>query len=622
MSRLPAESTFHYMKRSVTAMLLRILFVVPIKLRWVILLTMIFYITPLYADDQFSVPSPAEFAVWADQAAKFNEELKQKIDEIDDNLEIVFIPGILGSQLSIGDYVYGKDPINASKLVFDPEQKVSAATLNEFQAVIDLKIIFKTKVDIYGSGLDDLKASSKGREAKVFAYDWRDDIKNTAEKFHEFARQTLNGKRVIIFAHSMGGLVAWQWKNTHRNDRPFTLIAIVLIGSPIQGSCEPARMLVEGYSAPEGNNVFEKIATHLVFDHAHPAIFTFPSVFQLLPRFNKDFPCISLKLHTDLVMPQDHHLVDTWIGRDGGSYKIGGTENSERKKFFEETALDEKTYIERVKKAINAGRRFRADFDLGQHNDQVYYLYSDEIDMDQTYSVTVSKGWLKIDNESDLKYRKAKGDGRVPYESAINYGQADRLHGPTFMLHEEHGKLLSDRDFPKFVTRDIDSIIMQSKHLELFAFAANIPELRTEMHRRRWLGDPRLPADSLASDVKIVSARKIVAQYTAEQIPRTEINSLEGLNNYAVSILSNFKGTQIKRDSIVAALLDSSILLSPVAANVDTLDTLGTIRYRQGFNNNAIYAYNEAIKNVKSEIGSHKESEPKAARLYRSLGDV
>jgi pimeloyl-ACP methyl ester carboxylesterase len=482
-----------------------------------LLLSLIIFISPLYAKDYFTIPSSKEFMSWVNGAAINNKDLRQKLKSIDDNYEIVFIPGILGSRLTIGDYIYGEHPTRTDKLIFDKKQEVIAETLNKFQAIINLKAIeFKTKVDIYGSGLDDLKACYKGRDAKVFAYDWRNDIRNIADKFQEHSKDkdklNLSGKRVIIIAHSMGGIVAWQWKNTYKEDRPFTLVALVLIGSPIQGSCEPAKMLVEGYSAPVDASIFEHVASHLVFEDAHPAIFTFPSVFQLLPQYSDESPCLKLKILTGEELNQDHHLVDTWLGRDGGSYKLGGINDSKRKDFFKKVGIDNETYLARVKDAIKAGKDFRADFDLAQHDDHVYYLYSKKIWMPQLYPiVTNSEGWLSLDTDSIAKYSNSAGDGRVPYKSAINDGYASRLHGPTVILTEEHGKLLSDKNFPTFVAQDINDIIGEAKIIELAAFASNNPNLRREMETRNWLFDPKYPTNSFVKDEVFSSAVKKIS---------------------------------------------------------------------------------------------------------------
>ncbi len=587
------------------------------RFKWLILLVFIHCITPLFVHAS-TIPAPSEVLSWVDQAAKSNKGLKEKLNSLNDSYEIVFIPGILGSELTIGNYVYGRDAIKADKLVFDPKQRVDARTLNTFPAVIGGRIF--NKVDIYGSGLDSLKSGNHGKAAKEFAYDWRADIRVSAKKFNEYAKKTLSGKNVVIIAHSMGGLVAWQWKNIYRKEkRPFNLIAIVLIGTPMQGSCEPARMLVEGYSAPERSNEFEKWATHLVFDNAHPAIFTFPSVFQLLPKYNDDSPCIKMKLPAGVELSQNHHLIDTWLGRTGGDYRLGGTDDQTRKEFFNEIGLDAESYYARVIDAIEAGKLFRSNFDLNhQDDDRVYYLYSDAFDTGQFYHIVSKNGWLDIERVKSIK----GGDGRVLYESATNKEKASPINGTALLLHKEHGKLLSDPDFPKFVSRDIDQLIKHSKAMKILAFAIHDPDLKKEIENRGWrILDSSSPTKSLTSDPDFVSARQTVALYNASQLPDKTLASTEKLINCARSIQINLKESPEEGEKIVASLLDSALVLDPDKIGYDDLEQLGIIRHNQKRYAEAISAYNEAIRKLNSSPESLKSGHEKV-RLYTTLGDT
>ena len=67
-----------------------------------------------------------------------SETVRQDLQTIENSYEIVFIPGILGSMLRIGDFTYGDDKLTADKLVYNaglkvtPDQEVPCETLNQF----------------------------------------------------------------------------------------------------------------------------------------------------------------------------------------------------------------------------------------------------------------------------------------------------------------------------------------------------------------------------------------------------------------------------------------------------------------------------------------------------------
>src|SRR5207244_6194499 len=109
-------------------------------------------------------------------------------------------------------------------------------------------------IDVHSQLLDEI-AGIAGDEGEVieFAYDWRHDIDQIAgwldKTLREKWRDKIRGARLTIVAHSMGGVVAWVWKNRyyHRDEKDFELSRLVLLGSPLQGSCDMLRMLLEGY---------------------------------------------------------------------------------------------------------------------------------------------------------------------------------------------------------------------------------------------------------------------------------------------------------------------------------------------------------------------------------------
>jgi hypothetical protein len=237
------------------------------------------YTRGTYADEYKT--DPRAVCEWAETIAPSHKGLLQFLLGLKGKYEILFIPGIMGSKIHTEGYVWGEGSADAEKLVITEGIVAEPEVMNEFTVTSWSKF---AKADIYGSGLDELNRVLGGKEVKVFAYDWRQDLRCVAERFDEYANTDLKGKKVVVVAHSMGGLMFWYWKNTRKAQRPFKLLTLVLLGSPIQGSCEVARMLIGGYSPYEGASRFDKAAYHLLFDKMQAAAFTFPSVFQLLPR--------------------------------------------------------------------------------------------------------------------------------------------------------------------------------------------------------------------------------------------------------------------------------------------------------------------------------------------------
>jgi pimeloyl-ACP methyl ester carboxylesterase len=521
----------------------------------------------------YIVPPDGEVQNWAKARATRHEALSRKIIEIDNSYEVVFIPGILGSKLKIGDFTYGDDEILGRNLIFDPKQTVEATMLNSFNAHVRVAfrlVHFERKVDIYGSGIELLTSAVGGRKVYEFPYDWRNDIDKIADQFQNYAEHNLKGKRVLIVAHSMGGLVAWRWKNKYNEKaKPFKTVALVLLGVPLQGSCEVARMLVEGYGPPEAKSSFEKWSTHLVFDKAHPAIFTFPSVFQLLPRYDKSRACIKIKRGNNYY-PFDHHEADAWLGRE--DYNLVRT-------FLKDTGLDESSYIERVKAAVTAGKQFRLDLDPLQYNDQVYLLYSDSLPMVETYSISASDNkWLRL--ESNQPNTNKNSDGRVLDKSATHYGYFVPTLGSLWPLENEHGELLSDDKFGAFVDKVATSVITHAKNLELLAFASADPELRREIESQGWIADPIVPK-SLEGELS-TSLRQI-AIYNSSLVAAGEQN----LASVAIETGRKMepvgaKGEVTSQERVAAALYESAKIITGDQIDSRTLNRLGFIRLRQG----------------------------------------
>jgi pimeloyl-ACP methyl ester carboxylesterase len=116
----------------------------------------------------------------------------------------------------------------------------------------------------------------EGENLFVWGYDWRLD--NTAhlvtlDKFVNGVRSKTNSKKVILIAHSMGGLIsrAYAIKN------PDKVEALISIGSPYAGSPKPFYALVMGYTF--GNDLVSPSTMKELVQNA-------PSTYQLIPQYD------------------------------------------------------------------------------------------------------------------------------------------------------------------------------------------------------------------------------------------------------------------------------------------------------------------------------------------------
>ncbi|MFH5925364.1 esterase/lipase family protein [Roseomonas xinghualingensis] len=142
------------------------------------------------------------------------------------------------------------------------------------------------KIDAYGGFCSMLAASVglvEGENFHRFAYDWRRDNRLSAIRLANFAQRWLSSwrmrsgnvdARIVLVAHSMGGLVARRYVECLDGWR--VVRRLFTIGTPHRGSLDALGCLVNGYAKGIGP---------LRVDATAP-LRSFPSVYQLLPTFS------------------------------------------------------------------------------------------------------------------------------------------------------------------------------------------------------------------------------------------------------------------------------------------------------------------------------------------------
>src|SRR5437773_270014 len=124
---------------------------------------------------------------------------------------IIFLPGILGSRLSL-----------RGEEVWPPTVSEIQTGYDRIESLLDPAVVPTGIIEniwchnVYKPIIQDLSAiatpigANPARHLELFAYDWRLDIRETANKLvaklHELSKG--GSEHIAIVAHSMGGLVS------------------------------------------------------------------------------------------------------------------------------------------------------------------------------------------------------------------------------------------------------------------------------------------------------------------------------------------------------------------------------------------------------------------------------
>lgn len=174
---------------------------------------------------------------------------------------IIFIHGIMGSQIMCGGeelwpnvrvragippYTYPqfrRMALAADGISRAPAPDACAATVGE----LIRKVLIK---DVYGKTIDFLNQVAPGR-AYFFNWDWRkspEESLNLLGQFIEEKRALHDNQKVVIMAHSYGGLLARLYVNDAA--RAGNVARVVTIGTPAWGAASALFPLYAGIKAP------------------------------------------------------------------------------------------------------------------------------------------------------------------------------------------------------------------------------------------------------------------------------------------------------------------------------------------------------------------------------------
>ena len=195
----------------------------------------------------------------------------QRVGVRESDPHVVVVPGILGSQLGLAR----SRPLPNDVLWLDPIDiqvgRLGLLGLDAGAPIIPLGVVLYSHLKLR------LHLRAAGFAVTLHDYDWRLGIEDTGASFAQRLRD-LASRRVVIVAHSMGGLLsrtALALPGTQHVER------VVLLGTPNLGSFAPVQALRGTYAVVrkiarlDGATTAERLAEE-VFN-------SFPSLYQMVP---------------------------------------------------------------------------------------------------------------------------------------------------------------------------------------------------------------------------------------------------------------------------------------------------------------------------------------------------
>jgi pimeloyl-ACP methyl ester carboxylesterase len=291
------------------------------------------------------------------------------------------------------------------------------------------------KIDGYSQVLKTLKLAFHLAECRAydeevgnliqFPYDWRRDVRISARLLKQMVDRKLalwraaskDGQaRVVLVAHSMGGLVAQYYLECLGGWRDAR--ALITFGTPFRGSVQAVNYLVNGYKVRKlGLTLLDLTRT----------MQSFPSVHQLLPRY--------AMVEDDGRMKKVADVAST-LGLDPALLKASAELHAELDRAAEENANDL------------------------EYSRDGYFT----IPVVGTHQPTLQSarraaaGWVVSEEPfQGLVAPLADGDGTVPRVSAIPISQSDPKDFQGYFVAEQHGALQNH----EFVLGDLTARLLQ-----------------------------------------------------------------------------------------------------------------------------------------------------------------
>jgi pSer/pThr/pTyr-binding forkhead associated (FHA) protein len=198
--------------------------------------------------------------------------------EISERRSVVFVPGLMGSELWLGQERVWP---NVSAIFSHPELfRFPGDTPLEARKILDEVIIVPNliKLEQYGrlgDFMEEALGYQRGVDLLEFAYDWRQDVRESAKKLAQVIDSGVLKLPITIIAHSLGTLVSRYYVEClGGKDKVERLL---LMGGPAQGAPKAVSSLLTGSGL---------LPLGLMGDKLRDLMVTFPSMYQILPTYN------------------------------------------------------------------------------------------------------------------------------------------------------------------------------------------------------------------------------------------------------------------------------------------------------------------------------------------------
>lgn len=213
---------------------------------------------------------------------------------------VVFVPGTMGSELWLGNERVWP---NVKVLFKNPELfRYPSMVPLEPRGIVDQVVIVPNliKIDQYNR-LGDYLVEDLGYQRGVdffdFAYDWRQDVRQSARQLALFIDSLPTQEPVTIMGHSLGTMVIRYYIERLNGDR--RVEQAVLMGGPHQGS---VKIMTSLLVAPE------VLPFGLMGERMRQVIMTFPSCYQIIPNY----PCAVDQNGREINFLED----ESWVEED------------------------------------------------------------------------------------------------------------------------------------------------------------------------------------------------------------------------------------------------------------------------------------------------------------------
>jgi pSer/pThr/pTyr-binding forkhead associated (FHA) protein len=307
-------------------------------------------------------------------------------------LAVVFVPGMGGSELHWGRKIIWPNPVGLARnmsVMQLPAEEVKARRI--VREIVVLPGLFK--LERYGRCINFLTKTlgyRKGVDLLEFPYDWRVDLRvaarQLAERIQAWRAKSLGGRaRIVVVAHSVGGLVARYW--IERLGGKDQVQRLIQMGTPNYGLVRSFLSLAGGSGAPLG----------LMKEKARSISLSFPALYQVLSTYPAVFDGRGRVI--------DVFQQEEWVPPDCLPY-------------------------------LENGRRFRQELpDSSSVPTLCVFGYGVKTPTKVVFQTTGDRWW-----EGEVRVELDDGDGDVPTQSAVLRG------GEIHPVRQHHGSLYIDQD--------------------------------------------------------------------------------------------------------------------------------------------------------------------------------